>query len=151
MIKNNETGIGEDDIDKSVEFTITCLTEEEIGELYENILSVYEAKKREMINKEEELSLRLEEVKIQLENKENELLDFQITGTQSTSSQEYEDKKKMIRILKEKLDDTQSELRNKDKIIKQLNDDLNVKIESINELISENEELKYSIENEDGN
>ena len=151
LIKNNETGIGEDDIDKSVEFTITCLTEEEIGELYENILSVYESKKREMINKEEELSLRLEEVKIQLENKENELLDFQITGTQSTSSQEYEDKKKMIRILKEKLDDTQSELRNKDKIIKQLNDDLNAKIESINELISENEELKYSIENEEGN
>ena len=74
------------------------MSEEELEELYENILNLIQAKKHELESKLEELELELEETKITLENKESELFDSQISGTQTSASQGDEEKEKSNQI-----------------------------------------------------
>jgi len=62
------------------------ISEEEAEELYENILNLYQTKVNELHIKNEDMELKTRELQIALENKESELLDSQISGTQTSSS-----------------------------------------------------------------
>ena len=63
-----------------------------------------------------DLELKLKEVDIASQNKESGLLDNKITGTQSFNSQNDQNKRKAMRVLKEKLDDVTNELNSKNNI-----------------------------------
>jgi hypothetical protein len=139
----------DEDNEKSSDLSTTQMTEEEIEELYEHILKIHEANKQDMASKIEELELNLEEVKIELSYRESELLDSQISGTQNSASQDDEERRKILRNFKERIDDLTIELKSKNNHIQQLNTDLETRISEVHQLETDKSELESKIDEYD--
>ena len=148
-ITNEEYLSTDDEIDKTLD-SVANFSQDEADELYEAILNLYENKKQEMQSQCKDLELELEKANIALQNKESELLDNQIAGTQSFNSQNDQNKRKAMRVLKEKLDDVTNELNSKNKHIQQLNNEIQEKLERIVEIEVENEDYKEQLEQSQG-
>ena len=145
-IKGEDREFNDEDIDKSLDGSITKMTEEEADQLYEDILKLFQSKKQEIETKVEELVLKIEEMSIELSYKESELLDLQISGSQNSGSTDDEERMKIIRTMKEKIDDLTVELRNKNNQIKQLNEDLEARISQIYTVETEKNQLEIKLE-----
>jgi predicted RNase H-like nuclease (RuvC/YqgF family) len=134
-----------------MEFNANLMTEEEAEEVYENILNLYQTKMNDLTSKNEDLELQLQEIRMELDIKESELLDSQISGTQTASSDGDEQKRRMIRSLKEKVDDLSDELKAKNSSIEVLSKELQQKIGEISQLHDESEDLKLKLEEYESN